>query len=88
MIPVFSLNLFMFYQLVVVIFLSMRCRWGKERWLGDVKGRFFEHVHRYMKITISTVIRSSVELLFVRKYANSCSPSPTGGHLVDSVPPA
>ena len=61
MILVFSLNLFMFYQPVIVVCPPMRCRWGKERWIGHVKGRFFEHVHRYMKIIISTVIRSSVE---------------------------
>ena len=88
MIPVFSLNLFMFYQPVVVICLSMRCRWEKERWLGAAKGRFFEHVHRYTKITIGTVIRSSVDVLCIRKHANSCSPSLSGGHLVDGVPRA
>ena len=78
----------MLYQPVIMVFPPMRCRWGKERRIGDAKGRFFEHVHRYMKIIISTVIRSSVDVLFIRKHANSCSPSLSGGHLVDGVPPA
>ena len=78
----------MLYQPVIMVCPPMRCRWGKERGVGDVKGRFFEHVDRYMKITISTVIRLSVECFVVRKYANSCSPSLSGGHLVDGVPPA
>ena len=88
MILVFLLNLFMFYQPVTMVCLSMRCRWEKERRTGGVKGHFFEHVHWYMKITISTIICSSVEMLFIRKYANSCSPSLPGGHLVDVAPPA
>ena len=88
MILVFLLNLFMFYQPVTMVCLSMRCRWEKEQRIGDIKGRFFEHVHRYVKITISAVIRSSVDGLFIRNHANSCSPSPSGGHLVDGVPPA
>ena len=88
MIPVFSLNPFMFYQPVVAVCLSMRCGWGKEVRIGDAKGRFFEHVHRYMKITISTVIRSSVDVLFIKNHANSRSPSLSSGHLVDGVLPA
>ena len=78
----------MLYQPVIMVFPPMRCRWGKERRIGDVKGGFFEHMHQYMTIIISTVILSSVECFFIRKHANSCSPSLSGGHLVDGAPPA
>ena len=39
---VFWLNLIMFYQPVMVVCSSMRCRWGKERRIGDEKNCFFE----------------------------------------------